>query len=423
MPVSAVDMLRSNYGKAPEEAGFFWSSRGPLEVAERTWFLSKFSGVIGFETDEGIFLVDSGLESVAPALASQLRSRTRDPIHTVALTQGHLDHAYGVASFLAPGQPEPVIIAQRCMPARFERYSRTAAHNKAINARQYGSASVSAAGSAMDGFGPPKLGPNKLYDERLDLEVGGVGFELHHCRGETDDHTWVWCPSRSVLCPGDLFIWAAPNAGNPQKVQRYPLEWAAGLREMARLQPRTLCPGHGAAVVDDPELIQRMLLETAEFLETIVERTLAVLNAGSPPHVDILHAVELPRSDSPWLRQMYDDAEFIVHNVIRLYGGWWNGRPSELKPAPRLEVAGEIAALAGGARSLVNRARELADRGDLRVACHLADLALEADPDDPDVQDFVAGLYESRSGQESAMMAINLFSAAADFARRGRPFA
>src|ERR1043166_9199118 len=72
------------------------------------------------------------------------------------------------------------------------------------------------------------------------VSVGGVVFELHHCKGETDDHTWVWCPERGVLCPGDLFIWAVPNDGNPQKVQRYPWERAKGLREMAALKPYAL---------------------------------------------------------------------------------------------------------------------------------------------------------------------------------------
>ena len=36
-----------------------------------------------------------------------------------------------------------------------------------------------------------------------------------------------------VLVTGDLFIWAMPNCGNPQKVQRFPRDWAAALREMA----------------------------------------------------------------------------------------------------------------------------------------------------------------------------------------------
>ena len=133
-----------------------------------------------------------------------------------------------------------------------------------------------------------------------------------------------------MLCPGDLFIWAVPNDGNPQKVQRYPWDRAKGLREMAANARRyALCPGHGGPVIGESEKIVRMLTETADFLDIIVSRTLAAMEAGSPPHVDIVTGVELPKSDSPWLQPVYDDTEFIVRNVIRFYGGWWSGRPSE----------------------------------------------------------------------------------------------
>src|SRR4029077_6032635 len=169
-----------------------------------------------------------------------------------------------------------------------------------------------------------------------------------------------------------------PNDGNPQKVQRYPWERAKGLREMAALSPHAFCPGHGGPVIGDADKIVRMLTETAEFLETVVKNTLAAMEAGSPPHVDIVTTVALPKSDSPWLQPVYDDTEFLVRNVIRFYGGWWSGRPSELKPAPRAALATEIASLAGGAGMLASRAEAIAATGELRLACHLADFALEA---------------------------------------------
>ena len=126
--------------------------------------------------------------------------------------------------------------------------------------------------------------PDTLYDESLAFRVGGVDFEIHHCRAETDDHSFVWCPDRKVLCSGDLVINALPNCGNPQKVQRYPWDWAAGLRSMAALEAQSLCPGHGGPVVNDPGKIQRILVETAEYLEAIVERTLAAMAGGLPAH-------------------------------------------------------------------------------------------------------------------------------------------
>jgi glyoxylase-like metal-dependent hydrolase (beta-lactamase superfamily II) len=411
-------------GKPPEEAKFYWSG-GPVEVAERTYFGSAFSGVTAFETDAGIVLVDSGLKKLGPMLASMIRAKTKAPIHTAIFTQGHVDHAFGLQAFLAEGQAEPRVIAHRAMPARFARYRRTAGHNEAINARQFGGtvrAREGESGADFETFDAPAIPPTILYDRRLDLEVGGVRFEVHHCRGETDDHSWVWCPDRGVLCPGDLFIWAMPNAGNPQKVQRYAGDWALGLRTMAALEPRSLCPGHGGPVVDDAALVKRMLLSTAEVLEDLVEQTVAAMNAGSPPHVDIVHQVRLPEREEPWLQNVYDDAEFIVRNVVRHLGGWWTGRPSELKPPPREALAKEIAGLSGGAAKLAERATALSAKGDHRLAGSLADYALEAAPDDEAVRQAVAEVYRARSEREPGLMAQNLFASAAAYAEEGRPY-
>lgn len=419
MPANPGQRFLESDGQPPEVAKFFWRG-GVVEVAERTWFASRFSGVTAFETNEGLVLVDSGTAFFAPELAASLRERTDAPVHTAIFTHGHVDHAYGLRAFLVEGQDRPRVIGHSAMPGRFERYAATPRHNDAVNSRQFGGTVQSGTGIA---WREPEIVPDVLYDDAMTIEVGGVRFELNHARGETDDHTWVLCPDRGVLCPGDLVIWAVPNAGNPQKVQRYPQDWAAALREMAGTKPRSLCPGHGGPVVDDPDLVQRILGETAEFLEAIVERTVAALEDGSPPHVDIVRSVELPVSDSPWLQPVYDEGEFIVRNVIRYYGGWFTGRPSELKPAARADVATEVADLAGGPVVLAARATSLAEAGETVLACHLADFALEAAPDDVVVQEAVAAIYEGRAAHETSLMAINLFNSAASYAREGRPFA
>ena len=184
--------------------------------------------------------MDSGLKGLAPQIAAQIREKTKAPVHTAIFTQGHVDHAFGLEAFLIPGQAPPRVIAHKDMPARFARYAMTSGHNAALNARQFGGAAQAASGEAYQTFSAPSIEPNQLYEDRLDLVVGGQRFEVHHDRGETDDHTWVFAPDSGVLCPGDLFIWAAPNAGNPQKVQRYAKDWAAGLRKMIALAPRSL---------------------------------------------------------------------------------------------------------------------------------------------------------------------------------------
>lgn len=395
-----------------------------ITVTDGVYFHASFSAMTAFETDAGLVLVDTGVAQTAPTHAAAIREETDAPVHTAIYTHGHLDHAYGLEAFLQDDQDPPRVIAHENMPARFDRYAESAGHNEAINARQFGG-TVTATDSLEDEggsrFRPPAYPPTTLYDGAITIEVGRLTFEITHGKGETDDHSWVFCPEKDVLCSGDFHINVAPNAGNPQKVQRYPWAWADTLQAMAGREPRHLCPGHGEPVVDDPAEIQDRLLTSAEYLETIVDRTLDALNAGSPPHVDIVTEVDIPEYDQPWLAEVYDEREFIARNVVRYYGGWWSGRPSELKPAGRETLAAEIAALAGDAEALVNRAETLAAE-DLRLACHLADFALEADPGNEAVQTAVAALYDRRAAAEDNLMSGNIFSSAAEYAREGRPF-
>ena len=406
----------------------FWESEGPVEVAERTYFASAFSNVTAFETDEGLVLIDTGVAEFASVLAKMVRERTDMPVHTVVYTHGHVDHTAGVEEFLVEGQDKPRVVAHENVEDRFERYAKTRGHNNVINARQFGgtpSTDGIESGEGLESdegrFGEPEYAPDTLYRDSTVLTVGDLTFELHHGKGETDDHTWVYCRERDVLCTGDFFVSVAPNAGNPQKVQRYPEEWSEALREMAGKGANSMCPGHGEAVVDDKDGIETRLLTTADYLDDIVEQTLDALNDGSPPHVDIVHEVETDY-DEPWLEQVYDEDEFIVRNLIRRYGGWWSGRPSELKPASRESVASEIAELADGAEQLADRARELREEDEHSLACHLADYALEAEPENEDVREAVNEVYTRRADDEQSLMSSNIFMSAAAYADEGRPF-
>ena len=288
------------------------------------------------------------------------------------------------------------MVAHEALPERFDRYIKTAGYNGVINRRQ---------------FQVPWLQwpveyryPDRTYTDRVDLEVGGIAFELHHARGETDDHTWTWIPGHRTACCGDLFIWASPNAGNPQKVQRYPSEWAVALREMVALEPEVLLPGHGFPVIG-ADRVRQALTETAELLESLVEQALALMNEGARLD-ELIHTVKAPAHllERPYLRPVYDEPEFVVRNIWRLYGGWYDGDPSSLKPPPQQKLASEIADLAGGAGALADRALALApivgeDSGlreadpsvrafptELRLAGQLAEMALLASPGDEGIR-------------------------------------
>jgi alkyl sulfatase BDS1-like metallo-beta-lactamase superfamily hydrolase len=253
--------------------------------------------------------------------------------------------------------------------------------------------------------------PDIVYEKAMTLTIGGLRFELNHARGETDDHTWVWAPDRGVLCTGDLIIWAVPNAGNPQKVQRYCIEWAVALRKMAGLNAEVLCPGHGVPVFG-ADRVRQVLVETAELLESLHEQTVALMNQGATLDA-VLHTVKAPAhlEKKPFLQPVYDEPQYIVRNIWRLYGGWYDGNPAHLKPAPEAQQAAEIALLAGGVPAIVERARALLNAGDLRLACHVIEWAHAAAPEDRAVHELRAEIYGRRADEEPALMTMNVFRA------------
>jgi alkyl sulfatase BDS1-like metallo-beta-lactamase superfamily hydrolase len=156
-------------------------------------------------------------------------------------------------------------------------------------------------------------------------------------------------------------------------------------------------------------------------LESLHDQTLALMNAGARLD-EIIHAVRAPAHllERPYLQPVYDEPEFVVRNVWRLYGGWYDGNPAHLKPAPEAQLAAEIATLAGGVLRLARRARELAagtTDNERRVAGHLAELAALAAPDDAEVHAARREVFERRVDAERSTMSKGVFAWAAKESR------
>ena len=378
-------------------------------VAAGSYFVSSFANVSAFDTDEGLVLVDTGSFILAEPTRARLRGVTRRPVHTAVWTHGHVDHCFGVDLYERDSGRHVRVIAHEAVVRRFERYRLTREWNQAINQRQFQTTAA---------FPGEFRAPDETYRSSLTLSVGGRRFDLHHALGETDDHTWVWVPDAGVVCTGDLFIWASPNCGNPQKAQRFPREWAQALRAMDALGPEVLLPGHGVPIWGR-EAVHRALDETASFLESLVDQVVGLMNQGARLDEILARVSVAPELlERPYLAPIYDEPEFIVRNLYRLYGGWWDGNPAHLKPPREATIARELAALAGGASAVATRANRLATEGDLPLASELIELASQAAPDNTTIQGIRADIYSQRTKQERSLMARGVYAAAAEASRR-----
>ena len=381
----------------------------PGEVAPDVFMHAAFVNTYAMRTPVGLLLVDPGLGNLANSVHQAVRAWSDAPLHTAVYTHGHVDHAFGLRAFLAAGE-RPHIIAQENCPQRFHRYHMTNGWNARINQRQFNLSQP----VFPDRFDWPTL----TFRDSLTQHLGDLEVRYHAAKGETDDACYIWIPARRYLFVGDLIIWQAPNCGNPQKVQRYPLEWANVLEAMAGLEADWLFPGHGI-VVHGRDAVRTVLTETARYLRIIIDQVLERMNAGQTPE-EIFHAVEpdAELSKRPFLQARYDHPKFIVRNLLRLWGGWWNGNAADLLPATWTAQAKEISQLAGGAGTLVNRGRALLEQGDTVMAAHIAEWATRAAPQDRAAQTLKRDVYAQRLSQEESLMAQGIYRAAMNDARQ-----
>ena len=384
---------------------------GPLEeVAPDLAFIEGFANVTALHTEAGLVLFDTGSQMTAPLIAGQLQGWRARPVHTAVYTHGHVDHVMGMAAIdaaaVVAGAPRPHVIAHHAVAARFARYRLTAGWNAAINRRQFRLAAMS--------WPTDYRYPDQTYHDRHTVEVGGARIELHHGLGETDDHTFAWLPAQRALVTGDLFIWASPNCGNPQKVQRFVAEWADALDTMRTFAAELLLPGHGPPIFG-ADRVDSALADTSALLRCLHDQVVELMNQGKRLD-DILAEVRIPQEllQRPFLRPIYDDPQFVLRSLWRRYGGWWDGNPARLLPPKDAAVAQVVAELSGSAAALAALAQEKAPH-DPALACQLVEWAFQAaaPADKPAIAAIRAALYEQRAQTEPSLMARNIFLSAA----------
>ena len=90
--------------------------------------------------------------------------------------------------------------------------------------------------------------PTQVFEDRRDLEIGGVRLEFIHAGGHTPGSSVVWLPETRVLFAGDLIF----EGRYPFLATAKVLDLMKALKWLLTFGARVIVPGHGLLCGDDP---------------------------------------------------------------------------------------------------------------------------------------------------------------------------
>lgn len=169
-----------------------------------------------------------------------------------------------------------------------------------------------------------------------------------------------------------------PNVGNPNKVQRYPKQWAVAMEKMLEKNAEFLLPGHGK-LIEGRDNVKEALSIRAEALHFVHDEVVKRLNDGKWFEQIFYEMVDIyPEKfkNHKFLRGTYGCYKFAIHAVYRLYHGWYNsGNPTDLFPSKSEEIAKEFLQI-NSAKKYLEHGKKLYIEGKLQLALHMLDVLI-----------------------------------------------
>ena len=186
----------------------------------------------GFVVGErGVLVIDAHIdEAMAGQILSAVRRVTDEPILYLVNTNYHADHTFGNHAF----PDDTIVVAHRETRRVMEGFE-----------EQKRRMLVTVDGDPEVFAGATLRLPDLVFDERVDIDLGGRRVELHYFGlGNTPGDTVVYEPVTGTAWTGNLVL----GAGSlPFLLEGRPADYARTIRRFAETLPvRTLIPGHGA---------------------------------------------------------------------------------------------------------------------------------------------------------------------------------
>ena len=197
-------------------------------------------------TTEGVVLVDTTARPKDIQAYMELVNITPEDVCQILLTHSHSDHTSGVPLFDCP------VLAHKLTRQRIHKRGTERAKKQL---------------------------PTEVFEECIDLEIGGVKLEMIHVGGHTSGSSVVCLAEAGVLFAGDLIF----EGRYPFLATAKVIDLMNALHWLLGLEARIIVPGHGLLCGND-EIIRQI-----GYIETTWERT--------AEHVQRGHSLEQAVSD------------------------------------------------------------------------------------------------------------------------------
>ncbi len=355
-----------------------------VRVHDAIWVSEGLSNAYLIVTPAGRVVVNTGMGFEAGVHKRNFDAVDDGPVRYVLLTQGHVDHVGGIDVFLEPGTD---VVAQSGNAAHQADDGRIAR----FRAMRSSFAFADAIGRAMrhvrestgDLPGQSVANPTITFDDRLDLELGGLTMHLLATPGgETTDSMVVWLPDHGVCLAGNLFSALFGHFPNLVTIRgdryREALRFVASLDRVRDLDAELLLVGHHGPVTGR-QTIRAELERLRGAVLHVHDETVRGMNEGKDVHT-LMREIQLP--EPLRVGEGYGKVSWSVRAIWETYAGWFHHRSAtELYDVPAEAVHTDLVALAGGAGPVAQRARERLDQGEAVEALHLSEAALAAEPE------------------------------------------
>ncbi|NNE73723.1 MAG: MBL fold metallo-hydrolase [Acidimicrobiales bacterium] len=352
-------------------------------VHERVWVSTGLSHAWLVTTDDGRVVVNTGMALESPVHKRNFDAVDDSPVRAVIYTQGHVDHVGGTALFRDEGTE---VIAQAANVEHQEFDERLFQYRIDRSDFAFQDTVRDGAIRIYQEFGSlPEQVPHEptlLFDDRHEMTIGGVDFELLSTPGgETFDSLVVWLPQYKVAICGNLFSALTGHIPNLVTLRgdryRQPLMFVDSLERVRALGAETLLVGHHGPIVG-AEYIDQELARVRDATLYVHQATLDGMNTRKSLW-ELMNTIELP----PELKigEGYGKVSWDVRAIWEQYVGWFKHESTtELYGSPRESIDADLVELAGGPDPVAARARTAFDDGDPVKAIHLAEAATRADP-------------------------------------------